>query len=82
MNKLDKILIAAPIAFASAVPALANEGATAGTANSDVVNAMTTVANDMKATATAILPVALTVVGLSMVVIFGIKMFRRVSGRG
>lgn len=77
MNKIDKILIAAPIALASAVPALAAEGA-GGTANADVVNAMTTVANDMKATATAILPVALTVVGLSMVVVFGITMFNRV----
>lgn len=57
-----------------AVPALANEPA--GTANQAVVGAMTTVAGDMTATATAILPIALGVVGLILVVRYGLKTFK------
>lgn len=50
-----------------------------GTANTAVVNAMTSTANDMLATGNSIIPVALTVVGLSLVVTFGVRLFRRVA---
>lgn len=40
---------------------------------------MSGVANDMVATANAIIPVALTVVGISLVVVFGIRIFRRIA---
>lgn len=63
--------------FGLAVPALASEST--GTANSAVVSAMTTVANDMSATATSLIPVALTVVGISLVVVFGIRIFKRIA---
>lgn len=52
-----------------------------GTANQAVVSSMTTVANDMVATATSILPVALTVVGLSLVIVYGIKMFKKIANK-
>ena len=52
------------------------------TASSATVSAMTTLANDMKATATSLIPIALGVVGLSMVVVFGIRIFKRIAGRG
>lgn len=51
-----------------------------GTANSAVVTAMTSAANDMTATGLAIIPVALGVVTLSLVVTFGIRIFRKVTG--
>lgn len=53
-----------------------------GTANSAVTSAMTTVANDMTATATSLIPIALGVVGIAMVVIFGIKIFKRIANKG
>lgn len=56
-----------------AVPAVAAES---GSANQAVVGAMTTVAGDMTATATAILPIALGVVGLILVVRYGLKTFK------
>lgn len=52
-----------------------------GTANAQVTGAMTTIANDMLATGTAIIPIALTTVGMAMVVIFGIRIFKRVAGK-
>lgn len=62
-----------------ALPVVASEGA--GTANQAVVGALTTTANDMVATGTSLIPVALTVVGLSMAVIFGIRLFKRISNK-
>lgn len=67
---------AAVSSFAAPVWVLAQE---TGTANTAVTNAMQTVANDMVATGNAVIPIALTVVGISLVVIFGVKMFRKVA---
>lgn len=50
-----------------------------GSANSAVTSAMTTVANDMVATGNSIIPIALTVVGLAIVVVFGIRMFKKIA---
>lgn len=50
-----------------------------GSANSAVVTAMTGVANDMVATGNAIVPVALTVVGIGLVVVFGVRIFRKIA---
>jgi divalent metal cation (Fe/Co/Zn/Cd) transporter len=52
------------------------------TAQSAVTSAMSTVASDMISTGTAILPIALGVVGLGLVVSFGIKMFKRIANKG
>ena len=52
-----------------------------GTANSAVTTAMTSVANDMVATGNSIIPIALGVVGLAIVVIFGIKMFKKIANK-
>lgn len=52
-----------------------------GTANADVTTAMTTIANDMLATGGAVIPVALSVIGLSMTVVFGIRIFKKVIGK-
>lgn len=60
-----------------ALPVLASESA--GTANSAVVSAMTTVANDMQATASGLIPVALGVVGIALVVVFGIRIFKKIA---
>lgn len=51
----------------------------AGTANSAVTSAMTTVANDMVATGNSIIPIALGVVGLAIVVVFGIRLFKKIA---
>lgn len=75
--KKKAIIAALPISLMASLPVLASS---TGTANADVVSAMTTTANDMVATGTAIIPVALTVIGLSMVVTFGIRIFSKVTG--
>lgn len=59
------------------VPVLASE--TAGSADADVVSAMTGVAGDMVASGKAMIPIALTVVGIGLVVTFAIKIFKRVA---
>lgn len=46
-----------------------------------LVSSFTTVASDAQATMAAILPVAIPIVGFSIVVTLGIKIFRKVSGR-
>lgn len=46
-----------------------------------LVSAFTTVASDAQATMAAILPVAIPIVGFTIVVTLGIKIFRKVSGR-
>lgn len=73
-----KIMVGATVLSAiSPIAVFAQEAS--GTANSAVVSAMTTTANDMLATGNSIVPVALTVVGLSLVVTFGVRLFRRVA---
>lgn len=62
---------------ATALPVLATESS--GTANSAVTSAMQTTANDMIATGTAVIPIALTVVGLALVVVFGVRLFKKVA---
>lgn len=73
---MKKIMLAISPVLAT-VPVMASEST--GTANSAVVSAMTTTANDMLATGNAIVPVALTVVGLALVVTFGVRLFRRIA---
>lgn len=76
---MKKFLVAVPMAVVASVPALAEEAS--GTANSAVVTALTGTANDMVATGTSLIPVALTVVGLSMAVVFGIRLFKKIANK-
>lgn len=73
-----KKYLAIPATLMAMTPVMASE--TTGTANQAVVSAMTTAANDMVATGTSIIPIALTVVTLTFAVMFGIRMFKKVSG--
>jgi len=76
---LSKVKYGVAVIGASVPMTLTAFAEDAGTANTAVVTAMTTVANDMKATATSIIPVALTVVGISLVVVFGVRIFKRIA---
>lgn len=76
MNK-KAFLLSVPATLVASMPVLATEGS--GTANTAVVSAMQTTANDMLATGTSIIPIALTVVGLALVVVFGIRLFKKVA---
>lgn len=76
-DKAKYLLVAAPATCAASVPVLAESGS--GTANTQVTSAMQTLANDMIATGNAIIPIALTVVGIAMVVLFGIRIFKSVA---
>lgn len=79
-RKASLLAIVAVVSALSCVCVFAESGGS-GTANTAVVDAMTTVANDALATGTAVIPLALSVVGLTLVVVFGIKVFRRIFGR-
>lgn len=63
----------------SPVMVMAQEGT--GTANTAVTTAMQTAANDMLATGNAIVPIALTVVGLGLVVTFGLRIFNKIKNK-
>ena len=73
-------LIGAVGSLVPCVSAFAESGS--GTANAAVTSAMTGIANDMVATGTAMIPIALTVVGIAVVVVFGKRIFGKVSGTG
>lgn len=75
-GKIIGALLPAVGAVGCQVPVLA---ADSGTANEAVVSAMSGVAQDMLATGKAIVPIALSVVGLVIVVSFGLKMFKKVA---
>lgn len=79
-KKLAIFMMSMLAALTMAVSAFAES--TGGSANQAVVSAMSSVANDMTATATSLIPIALGVVGIAMVVIFGIKIFKRIANRG
>lgn len=81
INKMKYLVPGLAMTFATAVPVLAEGEGGGGTANQAVVTAMTGVAGDMTATGTAILPIALGVVGLAIVVVFGIKIFKKVVNK-
>lgn len=77
-KKLVCLMMCVVASLATSVVAFA-EGA--GTANSAVTSAMTSVANDMTATATSLIPIALGVVGIVLVVIYGIKIFKKIANK-
>lgn len=67
--------------FASLATSVVAFAESSGTANSAVTSAMTSVANDMTATATSLIPIALGVVGIVLVVIYGIKIFKKIANK-
>ena len=76
---LRAVLLGALMALAMSAVAFAES---TGTANSAVTSAMTFwVANDMTATATSLIPIALGVVGIVLVVIYGIKIFKKIANK-
>ena len=81
LEKMKYLVPAISITAASAVPVLAEGEGASGSANQAVVTAMQGVAGDMTATGTAILPIALGVVGLAIVVVFGIRIFKKVVNK-
>lgn len=60
---------------------IAGEGQTAVTVSQSLLNAMQTVANDCLSFLTSALPIALPVLGASIVVAFGIKTFKKVTAK-
>ena len=77
-NKVKYAIAALAPTVAMAVPVFA-EGGSSGTAQSAVVSSMTTLANDMVATGTALIPIGLTVVGITMVVRYGVRVFKGIA---
>ena len=85
MKRISKRLLVCMLSVISAlcmsVAVFAESGGGSGTGGTAVVSAMTGVANDMTSTATSIIPIALGVVGISMVVVFGIKIFKKIYNK-
>lgn len=77
MEKMKYAIVGVPTSLMFAMSTFAGE--VAGTANSAVVEGLTTTAADMRATGLAIVPVALTVIGLSLVVRYGVRLFNKVA---
>lgn len=46
-----------------------------------LTTAFTSITADLTSVATSVAPIALSVIGLSLVVIFGIKMFKRITNK-
>lgn len=78
-NMKKRLMVASSGLGAIALPVavFAEEGS--GTANAAVVSALTSTANDMMATGTSLVPVALGVVGLALAVRFGIRFFKQIA---
>lgn len=77
--KVRTALIMAVAIMAMAVPAFA-AGETASI-NETLTSAFQTMVNDMMATAVSVLPIAMTILGLSVTVGFAVKWFKRLSGK-
>lgn len=56
-------------------------GAVASTATDALVSGLTQVGTDMSGMITKVLPIGLTIVGAVMVITFGIKIFKKVTGK-
>ena len=76
-DKIKYAAVAVGSTVAMAVHVLAESGG--GSANSAVVTAMTSLANDMVSTGTALIPIGLTVVGITMVVRYGVRVFKGIA---
>ena len=76
-KKVSVVMLSVIACMLCAICAMAES--TGGTANTAVTGAMQTVAGDMIATGNAIIPIALTVVGIALVVVFGVRMFKKVA---
>ena len=80
MKRLNKRFIAVFMAVvASLCLSMSAFAEGSGTANSAVVSGMTSVANDMTATLTSLIPIALGVVGIGIVVMFGVRKFKQLA---
>lgn len=79
MGKAKKLLVAMMAVICSLVISSLVFASSTGTANTAVTGAMQTVADDMIATGNAVIPIALTVVGISLVVVFGVRMFKKIG---
>ena len=79
MSRVKKVMVAMLAVMCSLISCMAVFAESSGTANSAVTGAMQTVANDMIATGNAIIPIALTVVGIALVVVFGVRMFKKIA---
>lgn len=56
-------------------------GTVASTATDALVSGLTQVGTDMSGMITKVLPIGLTIVGAVMVITFGIKIFKKVTGK-
>lgn len=81
MDKMKKLFVMFASIVASLALGVVAFAESAGTANTSVTTAMQTVANDMLATGNAIIPIALTVVGVALVVVFGIRIFKKIVNK-
>lgn len=83
-KKLVPVVVGAGAALASCVPVFA-EGADTSSALSSVESAMTTsftsVASSMTGMVAKILPIALPIMGILLVVGFGMKAFKKVANK-
>lgn len=79
MSKIKKLSLVLMSLLAVMICSVAAFAESTGTANTAVTGAMQTVANDMIATGNSIIPIALTVVGIALVVVFGVRMFKKVA---
>lgn len=82
-KKLAPVLMGGALAVATAVPVLASESA--GTGLSSVESALTTSFTSIAASMTSIvgkiLPIALPIMGILLVVGFGMKAFKKVTNK-
>lgn len=79
-HKLKYIAFTIGTTAAMAVPVLAEGGgSSSGTGSAEVISAMTSLASDMKSTGLALVPIGLTVVGVTLVVRYGIRVFKAIA---
>lgn len=63
-----------------ALYALIGNGGT-GTVESALTTAFTTIASQLQSVAVSVAPIALGIIGISTVVIFGIKLYKRITNK-
>lgn len=81
-KKLVPALMGGALAVATAVPAFASESATGlGSVETALTTSFTSIAGSMTSIVGKILPIALPIMGILLVVGFGMKAFKKVTNK-
>jgi type IV secretory pathway VirB2 component (pilin) len=80
-KKLMIPAVAAIATAATALPVMAETTSAMSTVQSSLTSSFTEIGNSMTSTITSVLPIALPIIGIGLVVSFGLKWFKKITSK-